>query len=56
MQTKLTGHNPSVLRLIEEGFDIEIVKQHLLVHSIPYLNAQLKVKLGVLALPVTHKL
>jgi hypothetical protein len=40
--------------LIAEGFEVEIVNQHLLVHSIPYLNAQLEVRLGVLACPYTE--
>lgn len=51
MSTKQTDRNPSILRLIEEGFDVEIVNQHLLVHSIPYLNSEGLVKLGVFACP-----
>jgi hypothetical protein len=54
MSVKPTVHNPSALRLIAEGFEVEIVNQHLLVHSIPYLNAQLEVRLGVLACPYTE--
>ncbi len=51
MLTKLTVRNPSALRLIEEGFDVEILNQHLLVHSIPYLTSEGVVKLGVFACP-----
>lgn len=51
MSTKLTDRNPSILRLIDEGYDVEIVNQHLLVHSIPYLNSEGTVELGVLACP-----
>jgi hypothetical protein len=54
MSTKPIVHNPSVLHLIADGYEVEIVNQHLLVHSIPYLNAQLEVKLGVLACPYTE--
>lgn len=54
MSTKPTVHNPSVLRLIAEGYEVELVNQHLLVHSIPYLNSQLEVKLGILACPFTE--
>ena len=54
MSTKPTVHNPSILRLIAEGYEVELVSQHLLVHSIPYLNAQLDVKLGMLACPYTE--
>jgi len=54
MSPKPTVHNPSVLRLIADGYEVELMNQHLLVHSIPYLNAQLEVKLGVLACPYTE--
>ncbi|WP_233188883.1 ThiF family adenylyltransferase [Hydrogenovibrio sp. SC-1] len=48
MSLKLTARNPSIARLIDEGFDVEIVHQHLLVHSIPYLNQAGVLKLGTL--------
>lgn len=51
MSKKLIARNPSVLRLIEDGFEVEIVNQHLLIHSIPYLNSKLEVKQGILACP-----
>lgn len=54
MLPKPTVHNPSVLRLIAEGYEVELMNQHLLVHSIPYLNAQLEVKFGVLACSYTE--
>ncbi|CAG9000907.1 MAG: hypothetical protein CENE_02914 [Candidatus Celerinatantimonas neptuna] len=49
MSTKLTDLNPSILRLIDEGFDVEIVNQHLLVHSIPYINSSGIIEFGVFA-------
>lgn len=54
MSIKQTVLNPSIRRLVEDGFEVEIVNQHLLVHSIPYLNARLEVKLGVLACPFSE--
>lgn len=54
MSQKPTVRNPSVAQLIEEGFEIEIVHQHLLVHSIPYLNQAGELKLGILACPYTE--
>lgn len=54
MSTKQTVLNPSVRRLIDDGFEVEIVNQHLLVHSIPYLNAKLEMKLGILACPYSE--
>ncbi|WP_274013324.1 ThiF family adenylyltransferase [Vibrio parahaemolyticus] len=53
MSTKLIDRNPSLLRLIDEGYDVEIVHQHLLIHSIPYLNSEGTVELGVLACSYT---
>lgn len=54
MSTKQTVLNPSAKRLIEEGFEVEIVNQHMLIHSIPYLNVQLEVMLGILACPYSE--
>ncbi len=54
MSLKLTARNPSAVRLIDEGFEIEIVHQHLLVHSIPYLNKSGELKLGTLSCPYSE--
>ena len=51
MSIKQTVLNPSVQRLIEDGFEIDIQRQHLLVHSIPYLNQSCEVKLATLVCP-----
>lgn len=49
MLKKPTVLNPSVARLIEEGFEIEIRHQYLLVHSIPYLNSKGEIAKATLA-------
>lgn len=54
MSSKPIVRNPSVSRLIEEGFEIEITHQHLLVHSIPYLNKELQLKKGTFACPYSE--
>lgn len=54
MSPKLIVPNPSITRLIEDGFEIEILHQHLLVHSIPYLNHAGELTLGTLACPYTE--
>lgn len=51
MSIKQTVLNPSIKRLIEEGFEIEIKRQHLLVHSIPYLNQSREIKQAILVCP-----
>lgn len=35
-------------RLLDDGFEAEVRQQHLLVHSVPYVNAQREVHLGML--------
>jgi hypothetical protein len=54
MSKKPTVLNPSVVRLIEEGFEIEIRHQHLLVHSIPYLNSRGEIVKATLACPYSE--
>ncbi|QSX37799.1 ThiF family adenylyltransferase [Shewanella sedimentimangrovi] len=49
MSQKPIALNPSVIRLIKDGFDVEVTNQHLLIHSVPYLNSKLEVKAGILA-------
>lgn len=51
MSIKQTVLNPSIKRLIEDGFEIEIKRQHLLVHSIPYLNQSREIKEAILVCP-----
>src|SRR4051812_27754154 len=40
--------SPDLKRLRDEGFDIEVRPQFLLVRSFPYLNANCAVKFGIL--------
>nr|WP_269839512.1 DUF6791 domain-containing protein [Paucibacter sp. M5-1]MCZ7881921.1 hypothetical protein [Paucibacter sp. M5-1] len=35
-------------RLLNDGFEAEVRQQHLLVHSVPYVNAKREVHLGML--------
>jgi len=39
--------NPDLQRLQQEGYEVEIKSGHLLVHSVPYVNAQKKVLRGI---------
>lgn len=49
-----TDLNQSVKDLIEDGFEVEIMHNHLIVHSIPYLNQSGEFKLGKLACTYSH--
>src|SRR5210317_235244 len=47
MSTRQIVLDPDLLRLQKEGYEVEILKGHLLVHSVPYVNAQREIALGV---------
>lgn len=49
MSSRQIDPNASFERLREEGFEVEIRDQHLLVHSIPFVTAQKVVRYGTLA-------
>lgn len=53
MSAVLTDPDPYIQKLIDEGFELEIVHQHLLVYGIPCVNKQRKVSRGVLAAAYT---
>lgn len=35
----LVGHSPDLTRLVEEGYDVEVRGENLLVHHVPYVNS-----------------
>jgi ThiF family len=48
MSSSLINRNVDLKRLRDEGFDIEVRGGHLLVHAVPYLNANREVSRGTL--------
>lgn len=48
MSQKLIVPSPSIQRLIDEGYEIEIRHQHLLVHSVPYVTEKNEIALGTI--------
>ena len=48
MSAKPTDPDPSLQRLLDEGFEAEVHQQHLLVHSVPYVTAERTVAVGTL--------
>lgn len=48
-----TDPDPFIQQLLDEGYEVEILHQHLLVHAIPYVNSQGEVCSGVLAAAYT---
>ncbi|WP_045393625.1 ThiF family adenylyltransferase [Falsirhodobacter sp. alg1] len=53
MPHPLIAHNPDLARLQDEGFDIEINGNHLVVHDVPYVNDRKEVCLGKLVSDLT---
>ena len=48
MSQKLINHSPDLKRLRDEGYEVEIRHGHLLVHSVPYVNASKQIRRGTL--------
>ena len=48
MSQQLISLNPDLKRLQDEGFHVEVKNGHLLVHEVPYVNADREVKRGTL--------
>lgn len=53
MSAVQTAPDPSIQKLLNEGYEIEFLHQHLLVHSIPYVNSKGEVCNGVFAVAYT---
>lgn len=49
MSPQLISRSPDLKRLQDEGHDIEVRGGHLLIHRVPYVNAEKKVKRATLA-------
>ena len=48
MSARPTVRDPALQRLIDDGYEVEIRQQHLLVHAVPYVAADRTVKRGTL--------
>jgi hypothetical protein len=48
MLPSLIGHSPDLKRLVEDGYEMEVLSGHLLLHHVPYVSADRKVKFGIL--------
>jgi hypothetical protein len=48
MLHKLISHSPDLKRLWDDGYEIEIVEEHLVIHHIPYLNSAKEIKYGTI--------
>ena len=53
MSHELINRSPDLKHLRDEGFEVEVRSGHLLVHSVPYVNARREVARGVLVSALT---
>lgn len=53
MSEKLIGRSPDLKRLRDEGYEIEVRHGFLVVHSVPYVNAQKQVMFGKIVTDLT---
>jgi ThiF family len=53
MSHPLFDRSPDLLKLRNEGYDLEILSGHLLVKDVPYLNGRREVRRGILVMPLT---
>lgn len=48
-----TDPDPFIQKLLDDGFELEILHQHLLVYSIPFVNQKREISIGILAVAYT---
>lgn len=53
MSQQLISRSPDLKRLRDEGYEVEIRSNHLLIHSVPYVNAKCEVVRGTLVSDLT---
>ena len=53
MSRQLISRSPDLQRLRDEGYEIEVRSNHLLVKNVPYVNSHKQVQRGVLVTPLT---
>lgn len=53
MSSELISRSPDLQRLVDEGYEVEIRSDHLLLHAVPYVNSQREVRRGTLVSKMT---
>lgn len=53
MQHQLINHSPDLKQLRDEGYEIEVKKEYLIIHQIPYVNSNKEIKYGKLISELT---
>ncbi|SRX74766.1 ThiF family adenylyltransferase [Aequorivita antarctica] len=53
MLHKLIDHSPDLKKLRDEGYEIKLENNHILISSVPYINSSRQIKLGTLVAVLT---
>ena len=53
MSHELISHSADLQKLVKDGYEVEIRAGHLILHRIPYVTSQRKVRFGELVTPIT---
>jgi hypothetical protein len=53
MSEKLISRNPDLKRLRDEGYEVDVRSGYLVLRSVPYVNSQCKIELGMLVTDLT---
>ncbi|MDZ7840901.1 MAG: ThiF family adenylyltransferase [Gammaproteobacteria bacterium] len=48
MSKQLINHSPDLTALVDDGYEVEVRDGHLVIHNVPYVNDEKKVKRGAL--------
>lgn len=53
MSQKLIAHSQDLKRLLDEGYEVDVINSYLIIGSVPYVNAQAQVQSGVIVTDLT---
>lgn len=48
MSLPLTSRNPDLVRLVQDGYELAIMHNHLVITGVPYVNSKTEIRLGTL--------
>lgn len=52
MSTRLITHSPDLKRLQDDGYELQIIDSHVIIHNVPYLASNQKRAYGILVAPI----
>lgn len=53
MYHSVISHSPDLTKLLNDGYELELKDEHLLIHGVPYVNSNKQIERGTLVSPLT---